>query len=122
MCWTARAGGRDAKLVVDIWRSMQNPDNNQHSGHDAQCLRCLHDDMPERRRVWKDPNPQAYDTFKKIAGDKRLLKNIAQTSHGAFLSRNACKDATYHLTLHRKYGPLPGCETGRRRTLDREND
>ncbi|KAG0410667.1 hypothetical protein HPB47_012223 [Ixodes persulcatus] len=83
MYWSARAAGGDKKLLIDIWLSMHNHVINKHSGHEGTYGRCLHGDMPEPTRQWMNPNSQAYNQFKSITGNKRLLKDLVQMSpHG----------------------------------------
>ncbi|KAG0441818.1 hypothetical protein HPB47_015841 [Ixodes persulcatus] len=70
MYWSARAAGGDKELLIDIWLSMHNHVINKHSGHKGTYGRCLYDS-------------QAYNQFKSVTGDKRLLKDLAQMSpHG----------------------------------------
>ncbi|KAG0432453.1 hypothetical protein HPB47_020823 [Ixodes persulcatus] len=102
MYWSARAAGGDKKLVIDIWLSMHNHVINKQSGHEGTYERYFHGDMPEPTRPRMDPSmflffqlnvaflkhvpssdSQAYNQFKSITGDKRLLKDLAQMSpHG----------------------------------------
>ncbi|KAG0423672.1 hypothetical protein HPB47_000560 [Ixodes persulcatus] len=81
MYWSARAAGGDKKLLIDIWLSMHNHVINKHLGHEGTYGRCLHGDICQSQHDhrWIP----AYNQFKSITGNKRLLKDLAQMSpHG----------------------------------------
>ncbi|KAG0444886.1 hypothetical protein HPB47_013268 [Ixodes persulcatus] len=83
MYWSAMAAGGNKELLVEIWLSMQNHVIDKHTGHGGSYTRCVHNEILEATKMWMDPNSPAYSHCKQIAGNKRLLKDLAQMSpHG----------------------------------------
>ncbi|KAG0416988.1 hypothetical protein HPB47_005984 [Ixodes persulcatus] len=83
MYWSAMAAGGNKELLVEIWLSMQNHVIDKHTGHGGSYTRCVHNEILEATKMWMDPNSPAYNHYKQITGNKRLLKDLAQMSpHG----------------------------------------
>ncbi|KAG0444969.1 hypothetical protein HPB47_008542 [Ixodes persulcatus] len=102
MYWSAMAAGGNKELLVEIWLSMQNHVIDKHTGHGGSYTRCVHNEILEATKMWMDPSKlspslpsllflnhilssdsPAYNHYKQITGNKRLLKDLAQMSpHG----------------------------------------
>lgn len=96
------AAGGNKELLVEIWLSMQNHVIDKHTGHGGSYTRCVHNEILEATKMWMDPSKlspslpsllflnhilssdsPAYNHYKQITGNKRLLKDLAQMSpHG----------------------------------------
>ncbi|KAG0435382.1 hypothetical protein HPB47_018520 [Ixodes persulcatus] len=80
--WCAANSEGDGKLLVDMWKSINNHALDVHTGHGGIYNRCLHDPLIGERE-WLSPGTPAYKRFAAITTQRLLLRDLEHVSPAA---------------------------------------
>ncbi|XP_040065694.3 uncharacterized protein LOC115319455 [Ixodes scapularis] len=94
--WCAANSEGDGKLLVDMWKSINNHASDVHTGHRGIYNRCLHDPLIGERE-WLSPGTPAYKRFAAITTQRLLLRDLEHVSPAG----QTYNLESYHSTLTR---------------------
>ncbi|CAN7942298.1 unnamed protein product, partial [Ixodes hexagonus] len=77
--WCAANSEDDGKLLVEMWKSINNHVLDKHTDHGALYNRCVHDTVLGDRE-WLSPGTPAHRRFVAITTQPMLLKDLEQVS------------------------------------------